>query len=89
MQFEWDPRKDRANVAKHGVAFAEAARAFGDPLSVVVPDPDHSVGEARYILFGRADTGRYLVVGFTERGARLRLISARPMTRRERTAYEQ
>jgi uncharacterized protein len=88
VQFEWDPHKDRANLAKHGVAFAEAAQAFGDPLSVIVPDPDHSIGEARYILFGRAGSGRHLVVGFTERGARLRLISARPMTRRERIAYE-
>jgi hypothetical protein len=50
LYFDWDPEKADSNVKKHGVTFAEAATAFGDPLSVTIPDPDHSVGEARFIL---------------------------------------
>ena len=88
MQFEWDSRKARDNERKHGVDFEEATDAFEDDHSSTAVDPDHSVGEARYLLFGRTRSGRYLVVGFTERGDRIRLISARPMTRRERQAYE-
>ncbi|HVN84548.1 MAG TPA: BrnT family toxin [Candidatus Binatia bacterium] len=88
MEFEWDPRKARDNERKHGVHFQEAVEVFGDDHSSTVADPDHSLGEARYLTFGRTKSGRCLVVGFTERGDRLRLISARPMTRQERQAYE-
>ena len=50
--FEWDPNKAESNRRKHGVSFEEASSAFGDPLSRTVPDPDHSVGEARFVLLG-------------------------------------
>lgn len=89
MDFEWDPEKARRNRRLHGVSFAEAAEVFGDELSSTVPDPDHSEGEERYLTFGQARPGRYLVVAYTERGGRIRLISARKMTRRERKAYEE
>jgi len=89
MDFEWDPEKATTNLAKHGVAFAEAAEVFGDDLSSTAIDPDHSEDEKRYLLFGRTPSGRHLVVSFTERGDRIRLISARAMTRRERKAHEQ
>ena len=89
MQFEWDPEKARANEAKHGVTFAEATEIFADSLSSTVADPDHSEHEDRFVIFGRSATNRYLVASFTERGDRIRIISARMMTRRERTAYEQ
>ena len=89
LTFEWDPAKARANLAKHGVDFAEAATAFGDPLSLTVPDPDHSVSEQRYITMGVSYSQRLLVVAHTEAGDRLRLISARRATRAERKHYEE
>jgi hypothetical protein len=89
MEFEWNPAKARANKAKQGVSFAEAIEVFPDDCSSVVPDPDHSIGEERFVIFGRSRRQRYLVVAFTGRGDRIRIISARPMTRREQSAYEQ
>lgn len=89
FEFEWDPDKAHANERKHGVSFPEAGTAFGDPLSVTVPDTRHSVDEDRYILFGRSDRGRLLAVMHTDRGTAIRIISARLMTRSERREYEQ
>jgi uncharacterized DUF497 family protein len=89
VHFEWDEEKARSNLAKHGVSFAEATEVFGDELSATVADPDRSQGEQRFLIFGQRLGGRHLVVAFAERGGRLRLISARAMTRRERKAYEQ
>ena len=88
-EFEWDPTKAAANRRKHGVSFEEAATAFGDPLSLLLPDPDHSLGEERYLVLGRSDKGRLLVVAFVERPPRTRLTSARLATRRERQRYEE
>lgn len=89
MHFEWDPEKARANLAKHGVSFEEAMRAFLDPLSVTILDPDHSEGEDRFVLIGQSASGRFLVVVHADRGDAIRLISARRATRRERRTYEQ
>ncbi|WP_366931470.1 BrnT family toxin [Thiocapsa sp.] len=89
MDFEWDESKARANSKKHGVTFQEATEAFGDELSSVVSDPDHSQGEERFLLFGRSQGGECLVVSFTERAEVIRIISARRMTPTERKAYEQ
>jgi uncharacterized DUF497 family protein len=90
LVFEWDPRKATANRAKHRVSFEEAVTAFGDPLGRVQSDPRHSVSEERQVLLGRSATGRLLPIMFTDRGAsRLRVISARLATRRERTIYEE
>lgn len=88
MDFEWDEEKADANHRKHGVAFHEASTAFGDPLSITIPDPDHSVGEMRFILLGCADTGRLIAVAHTERGEAIRLISARLANKHERRTYE-
>ena len=88
LAFEWDPDKAATNLAKHGVSFPEATTVFADPLSVTVPDPRHSHGEARFAIFGVSDRGRLLAVLYTERAERLRLISARAATRHERAAYE-
>ena len=88
VEFEWDPPKAAENARKHGVAFEEAATAFADPLASVFADPDHSLGEERLVLVGRSDRGRVLAVMFTERPPTVRLISARPVTRPEREAYE-
>jgi len=89
MDFEWDKEKARTNQRKHGVSFFEAREVFGDELSLTVPDPDHSMNEYRLLIFGQSKSGRHLVVSFTERGSRIRLISAREMMPRERRAYEQ
>ena len=90
LRFTWDPRKAAANLRKHRVGFPEAATAFGDPLSITVPDPDHSGVEERFLLLGRSERGRLLVVSHIERPAdEIRLISARPATRPERRQYEE
>lgn len=89
MQFEWDLRKAAANFKKHGVSFEEAATAFRDSLAVTARDPDHSVGEDRFITFGVSNRGRLLVVSHTERGNVLRIISARQTTKGERRIYEE
>ena len=88
-QFEWDADKAAANLRKHAVSFDEAVTAFGDPLSVLLADPDHSAGEERYVVMGMSTQGRLLVVAFVERPLRTRIISARLATRRERHNYEE
>lgn len=88
LHFEWDPKKAAANFARHGVSFPEAVTAFADPWSITVPDLDHSLAEARFLLLGHSERDRLLVVAHTERGDSIRLISARLATRRERTTYE-
>ena len=89
MYFEWSTEKAARNLTKHGVSFYEAAEVFGDDLSSTVPDPDHSEGESRTLIFGQSRRGRYLVVSFAERPDTIRLVPARLMTGQERRAYEQ
>jgi hypothetical protein len=87
--FEWDPEKADANLQKHAVSFDEASTVFGDPLSLLMPDPDHSADEERYVLLGMSTHQRLLVVAFAERPPNTRLISARRATRAERKRYEE
>lgn len=87
-RFEWDPVKASANLRKHGVSFEEAITVFGDPLSLLGADPDHSADEERFLVLGRSRGGRLITVSFAERGVRTRLINARPASRRERHDYE-
>ncbi|RJP80753.1 MAG: BrnT family toxin [Candidatus Zixiibacteriota bacterium] len=89
MQFEWDPTKAHTNLIKHGVSFEEATTVFGDTLSLTVTDPIHSTGEARYITIGLSKLSRLLVVAHSDRGDRIRVISARPATKGERRTYEE
>jgi uncharacterized DUF497 family protein len=89
MQFEWDPKKAAINLRRHRVSFEEAATALEDELSLTGDDPDHSSDEARLITFGVSSAGRLLVVSHTERGERMRIISARLATRAERKLYEE
>ncbi len=89
MEFEWDRDKARANLLKHGVSFDEAKTVFDDQLYIDFYDPDHSDEEERYILVGQSHQRRLLVVSYTERDDRMRLISARNATNRERSAYEE
>ena len=88
MFFDWDARKAAANLKKHGVSFSEASEVFGDELSSCVLDPDNSLGEARFLMFGTTLAGSTLVVSFTEESDTVRIISARRMTAAERKAYE-
>jgi uncharacterized protein len=88
LEFEWDPAKARGNWRKHRVSFVEAVQVFSDPLAATVADPDHPEAEARWLTFGATFAGRRLVVSYTERGDSIRIISVRPMTTRERIAYE-
>ena len=89
LVFQWDPKKSAANVRKHGISFSEAMTAFQDPLARIHDDPDHSEEEHREILVGKSTSGRTCVVAFTARGLDVRIISARPATRRERKDYEE
>jgi uncharacterized protein len=86
--FEWDAAKATENAKKHAVRFDEASTVFGDPLGLLMPDPDHSEGEERYLLLGMSAQQRLLVVAFAKRPPRTRLISARQATRQERRRYE-
>jgi hypothetical protein len=87
--FEWDEIKAKANEWKHRVTFDEAASAFGDPLALLMLDPDHSTDEERYLLLGMSNRRRLLVVAFAERPTRTRIISARRATAKERKSYEE
>ncbi len=88
MKFEWNPNKAELNQQKHQVSFQEAATVFSDPLSVTFPDPDHSLGEERYLIIGMSHHHQILVVAHTYRTETIRIISARGATKRERKFYE-
>ena len=81
--------RQRRNLAKHGVTFQEAATVFGDPLALTFSDPDHSDEEDRFLTFGHSSEGHLLVVSHTDRGERIRVVSARRATRKERRIYEE
>ena len=88
MRFSWDLSKDLLNQRDHGITFQEATTVFGDSLAVTVSDPDHSVGEERFITIGQSSSGRLLVVCHIEQGDTIRIISARRATTHERKDYE-
>lgn len=87
MTYEWDPVKAAANAKKHRVTFEEAASVFLDPSALTFSDPDHSEEEDREITIGRSTRQRILFVAHALREGRVRLISARQATRRERRKY--
>ena len=87
--FEWDEEKAGRNLKKHGVSFAEGSTVFTDLLSLTIPDPLHSTDEDRFVTLGLSYRERLLVVVYAERGERVRIISARPATPRERKDYEE
>lgn len=89
ITFEWHPGKAAANLSKHRISFEEAITVFADPLARIHVDPDHSEGDDRKIIVGHSNQGKLLLVAFTERQARIRLISARRATRQERKDYEE
>ncbi len=92
--FDWDPVKAKSNLASHKVSFQLAATVFRDPLALSLYDEEHSGEEERWATLGQAENGQHLVVIHTyeETGAseaRIRIISAREATRRERKDYEE
>ena len=89
LLFEWDTNKAQLNLKNHGISFDEASTVFSDPLSHTIDDPLHSEDEERFVLIGRSIQGRLLVIVHTERGDRIRIISARLATKKERFRYEE
>ena len=88
-QFEWDEEKAQLNLIKHKVTFDEGVTVFHDVLVAAITDSDHSDDEERYIAIGQSAMGRILVVSFTERPQRTRIISCRKATECERKLYEE
>ena len=89
FEFEWDVAKAKSNLKKHGVPFSEALSVFVDPLARIFDDPDHSETERREIIIGYSTKPRLLVIGFTERSGRVRLIHARRATKAEQKRHEE
>lgn len=89
MRVTWDPAKAAANNKKHKVSFEEASTVLADPLAITGADPDHSVGETRWITFGLSNRWRLLAVAHTEEDDIIHIISARAATRPERRLYEE
>jgi uncharacterized protein len=89
LKFEWDPKKASSNERKHGVSFSEAQTVFFDDDALVIPDPDHSQAEDRFIILGLSREDRALVVVhcFRAEGAIIRIISARRAGTREQKPY--
>ena len=89
MKIEWNPRKAKRNLKKHGISFEEAATALSDHLAITGLDPDHSIYEERYITFGVSEKGRLVVVSHAEERKIIRIISARKASKGERKLYEE
>jgi uncharacterized DUF497 family protein len=88
MEFEWDKNKSEANLRKHGVGFTDASTVWNDFFYVELFDHEHSSGESRYLMVGESESGKFLIVSFTERENKTRITSARELTPVERRAYE-
>ena len=88
MEFEWDEAKNQTNVRKHGIGFDTARRIFEGTVATSA-DRRQDYGEERHISIGQVGAGAVIVVAHTERGGRIRLISARPASRKERKAYHE
>jgi hypothetical protein len=88
FNFEWNEEKAILNLLKHKVDFEEAVSVFSDPYSLTIYDQEHSQTENRFIDVGASDKGRILVVVYAERGDRIRIISCRKATKKEKAAYE-
>lgn len=87
--FEWDDEKARSSLRKHQVSFDDAATVFHDPFIATMLDPDHSDQGKRYIGIGNSSKGQLLVVIFTEREGKTRIISCRKATPSERGIYKE
>lgn len=86
MEFEWDEAKNQANIRKHGVSFEIAKRVFDWPL-LTSRDRRKDYGEDRHVSIGQVGDEALIVIAHTRREGRIRLISARPASRKERQRY--
>lgn len=89
IDFEWDPAKAKSNLRKHWVSFEEASTVFSDERATTIFDPDNSDDEDRFLTLGRSSRKRTIVVSHTDRGDKIRIISARTATPLERREYEE
>ena len=88
MQFEWDSDKAETNFRKHGVSFEEATSVWNDYFNIELVNHKHSFDERRFLMIGESEQRRFLLISFTERENKVRIISARDLTPRERREYE-
>jgi len=87
--FDWDEGNIQKNWLKHEVSTGECEEVFFNLPLLLHPDPKHSQAEVRYYVLGQTNAGRRLFIAFTLRGTKIRVISARDMSRKERAVYEQ
>jgi uncharacterized DUF497 family protein len=89
LRFEWDERKNKANIKKHRISFEEAQTAFLDESAIEYFDPDHSKTENRFLLIGRSFKLRILIISYCYRSHEevIRIVSLRKATKKERMAY--
>lgn len=89
MKFEWDENKNKVNKEKHGISFEDAKEVFDDDNAILFDDPDHSVGEERFLIIGEAATSKICIVSHCYRDNNvIRIISAREATKNEKKIYE-
>lgn len=87
-EFEWDINKSKVNELKHNVSFEEAVTVFGDPLALYFDDEEHSIGENRGIIIGNSIRNRSLIVVYIESNVKIRIVSSRLLTKKEKKSYE-
>lgn len=91
LKFEWDPEKASSNIKKHSISFEEAKTVFDDDFGRLIPDPDHSADEERFILMGMSYTLKILTVVhcYRDNDGVIRIISARASTKNEERQYKE
>ncbi|MGP8176144.1 MAG: BrnT family toxin [Terracidiphilus sp.] len=89
MDFDWDVRKAEANFRKHGVRFSESLAVFEDDYAITITDDESDPDEQRFVSMGMGVKGRVLVVVYSYRGEKVRILSARPAEAHERSQYEE
>lgn len=88
MNFEWDNEKEKKNIKKHKISFSAAAKVFADDFRIEILDEEHSEDEERYKVIGKIDNAVTIVlVVYTPRGEKIRIISARKAADAERKMY--
>jgi uncharacterized DUF497 family protein len=85
----WSEKKNRQNISKYKIDFDEAKTIFDDPMQISMSDPDHSFDELRFITIGMSEQNRLLIIAHTFSDDKIRIITARKPTRRERKNYEE
>lgn len=91
LSFEWDENKNEINKKKHGISFETAQEVFYDDNAILFDDPDHSVGEERFLIIGMTRSLKVCIVShcYRDQDNVIRLISAREATKHERKTYEE